>query len=188
MPYYDKKEYVTKKQIEADLRAAAKRLPSDTKATYQKKVIISIAVGIPLGIYAAINPRAGIIILLLFLAVVILSLIVEPLTCRYRQKKVRVDDYTVSRATVVDREREKYVIRSRGNSRTVIRCLVTFDNGETWLIPEENFVWSEEQRRSGPALYGEAEPGSTFWIVQKKSTGKIAVAYPTSLFTYREET
>ncbi len=188
MPYYDKKEYVTKKQIEVDLRAAAKRLPSDTKATYQRKSIIGIAVAIPLGLYAGFNPRAGIIILLLFLAVGILSIIVELLVCRYRQRRIRVDDYTISRATVVDREQEKYVIRSRHNSRTVIRCLVTFYNGETWLIPEENFVWSEEQRRSGPALYGEAEPGSTFWIVQEKSTGKIAVAYPTSLFTYREET
>lgn len=186
MPYYDKKEYVTQKEIEKDVRAALKEFAPNSKASYKRGVVLGIVAGILLGCVVEIHPRLGVYVLLLILFAVLVSIPVSFFVLRRRQKRFCIDDYRVAKATVVDRSEEHYVARSRHRSRIVYLCHVEFDNGEIWLIPKDNFAWSE-QARSAPFLYSIAEPGKTFWIVQRKDTGKIVVAYPTELFTYREE-
>ena len=101
-------------------------------------------------------------------------------------KDVKISDYTVTEETVESISDEHYRIYNGGkfnHSVPVDNYIVRFENGKTWRIPKDNYLWSEFQMTDF-SVFNTTHRGDTFTVVTKKSTGEIAVAYNSEYFHF----
>ena len=75
-------------------------------------------------------------------------------------------------------------IRHR-RTEQVNNYIVRFENDKSWRVPKELYNWNERLRCQDLGVYNTTHRGDTMIVVTEKSTGKIAVAYNTNIFEYK---
>ena len=103
-----------------------------------------------------------------------------------RTKNLSIDDYEIKNVVISHIKEETYTIRKRNAiDKTMCVYIMYFENGKSWNIPKDNYLWSGECPMSDRTLYQTTHRGDVFWVVTKKDTCEIVVAYPTEYFEYK---
>ena len=101
-------------------------------------------------------------------------------------KKLSLADHEITTETVSHTECESYVIRGTRHRRyTVTRYILHFESKKSFVIPQDNYLWSADTPMSDVVVFNNTHRGDTMTVVTKKSTGEIVVAYNTNLFEYK---
>ncbi len=135
------------------------------------------------------RPLFGLYGLLILLFVACIAAAIELLLLRHKRNHVSMEDYTVITGVLSHKDDESYAetrgVRHMRHRRAVHNYNFHFENGESWRLPEDNYVWSERHRMSNAFLYENAHRGDDFIVVTEKGTGKIAMVYPAAFFEYQ---
>ena len=182
-----KKEIITLTQIEQDIIHSLKEPQEMSKSTYKKWRIPCAIIGGLLVVVSIFYPTIGVYSLLILLVAGCAGGAIEYLLLRRKRKNVCIVDYDVTTEVLSNKVEESYSAPAgKHRSRTVTNYTLFFENGEGWRIPQDNYLWSEERPMSDFYIYQNSHRGDAFIVVIKKDTGKIAMAYDTEFFKYKE--
>ena len=184
-----KRQPLTKQNIEQDIKNSLKEPAQMSEAAYRKWTIPCILIVAALLIFDIFYPVFVLWSLLLILVIIVAFIAWDHLPLRYKRGRVCIDDYEIVDGTISHTAREEYKVhraaRHRRHYITVINHTLHFECGESWRIPKENYAWSEELLMSDAFLFEQVHRGDAFILVRHTKTGKIAMAYPESLFEYK---
>lgn len=129
------------------------------------------------------------LVLLVYLMFIVVYLTVEYFRQRNSIKNVDIDDYEIKKEVVSYVKNEIYTTYySNYISRTLKKVhvyIIYFENGKSWNIPKNNYLWSKECPMSNHTLYETTHSGDVFWVVTKKDAGQIVMTYHTDFFEYK---
>jgi len=187
-----KKERITDEEIIKDIQNVIRAPERDTETEYQKSTFLSFLLAIALiaaTIVCAVWVPWAILLLIPFLIGYIVFI---NLRIRHKVKKVRIENYEVTTATLlysVDESHWEEQVSRRGNRRRVwiSYYVLRFEEFGYWLIPEDNYLWSGELPMGDGYIYENSHRGDKFIVVIEKKTKRIVVAYHTDLFEYKGE-
>ena len=132
------------------------------------------------------------LVLLVYLMFIVVYLTFEYFRKKSNIKNVDIDDYEITKVAASFVKEEIYSTDGKSYSyikrelKTVHVYIMYFENGNHWNIPKDNYLWSKECPMSDHMLYQLTKCGDVFWVVTKKDTGEIVVAYPTDFFEYKD--
>jgi len=119
-------------------------------------------------------------------------LVVDFFIVKNRVNNVSIDDYVINEELVSHIKEEIYSTDNKIHFSTTVRNIHTahvyimyFENGKSWNIPKDNYMWSGEHPMSDHTIYQSVRPHDPFLIVTKKDTGEIVMAYPAEYFAYK---
>ena len=184
-----KKQILTKANMETDIKNVLKNPANMSRFEYRKSVT-------PPLIFSAIALVAMLVfqnyyklVLLISLVFIAAYLAVDCICQKNSIKNVSLDDYEVSEEVVLNVIEDTYSTNNRSyinKKLSEVRAyIMRFENGKSWNIPDDNYVWSVECSMSDKALYQLAKEGDVFIVVTKKDTFDIVVAYPAEYFEYK---
>ena len=129
------------------------------------------------------------LVLLLSLVFIIIYLAFDHFRKKSNLKKISVDDYEIT-VEIVSHIKEEIYSTDYSNHisrklKEVRVYIMYFENGKSWNIPKDNYTWSGECPMSDRTLYQTTHLGDVFWVVTKKDTCAIVMAYPTEFFEYK---
>ena len=187
-----KKEILTNEKIEKDIITALKNPPHDSEDSHNKtKIIIIImmlcliALSIWLGteIFAKLL-TASCLAVVFFL---IVYAIFYSVRFKIKIKKISINDYSLTTEIVHSTAHEHYVIRGSKHTRSqhIDNYILRFENGKTWRISKDNYLWSVERPMSDLAIYESTHREDTMIVVTQKDSGDIVMAYHTDFFEYK---
>ena len=184
-----KKEIVTLKEIERDIKNSLKMGKEMSRSSYLKGAIPCAVLGVILGIISIFQPQIIVNVFLLLIAVVVgviavVGAIIEVSTRKHKRNSVRMDDYDVSFASLSHTEEEHYIETSHHYSRQVNIYTLEFEDGREWIIPKVNYTWSQEFTMSDFTISLSSHPGDSFIVVARKDTRDIVMAYQAEFFEY----
>lgn len=183
-----KKQTITNKEIEADIINALKRPAYISQKSYLKSALPPLLIAACLLILSEfIYPPASLWILLVELVGLVGYMIFCYLHRSIRIKKVTINDYDITTDILSHKTEEHYQIRNSKlrHTKTINNYSLHFESGKTWRISKDNHFWSKECPMSDAFIHENAHRGDTFILVVKRDTGKIAMAYSTELFEYK---
>ena len=180
----EEKEKLTNAVIEKDIINFLKQPNKISEDSYNKQQFPAAILGIVIGVLSLIFFKYIIWGLLLLLVYIAAALAFNHLRFRFRAKRVKICDYEIKEEPLSHVCYETYRQRGRRGYTVHIHTL-HFENGKSWVIPENNYSWSVERQMSEFSVYESAQSGDTFIVVTKKSTGKVFVAYNTRFFEYK---
>ncbi len=123
-----------------------------------------------------------------FFAFAILWSVFVKLRTEYRVKHLSIEDYEITRETVSHVRQEQYTVqKSRHRSETVVNIIVHFENGKSWRVPLENYLWCEDRSVSDGGVKATTHRGDVMTVVTHKKSGKIITAYSHEFFEYQAE-
>ena len=191
-----KKEIVTLEDIEQDISNSLKEYKEMSGSNYKKITIVALIVGTLFVVaYYFYVKTLQTVLYLLIAAIIIVSavIIIKYLLHRNKRKKFCIDDYEVTTEVLSHKDEEQYkAIENRyperkwRKYRTITIHTLYFENGKSWRIPEDNYLWCEERPMSEFAVYQSSHRGDVFIVAVKKDTGEIAMAYNTEFFEYKK--
>ena len=187
-----RKQILTDDNIQTDVKNILKHPANPSHIEWRKSRI-------PLLVFSALVLVAMLVFQNYYKLVLLVSLmfIVVYLTVEYFRKKssiknVDIDDYEIEKVAVSFVREEVYCTEPGSYSyiekklKTVHVYIMYFENGKSWNIPKDNYLWSKECPMSDRTLYQTTQCGDVFWVVTKKDTNEILVAYPTDFFEYKK--
>ena len=183
-----KKQILTNKEIEKDIITALKNPPDSSEDSYRKTgIIVPIVTLAVIAITAYVDPEFILWELVSFIALAFLYIIFLIFRQRIKIKKVSINDYSVTTEIVHSTSKEHFTVR-RGKYyvKRVDNYTLRFENGKTWRIPKDNYLWSVERPMSDFAIYESTHREDTMIVVTKKDSGDIVMAYHTDFFEYRD--
>lgn len=132
------------------------------------------------------------LILLIELIFIVAYLIVDFFRKKNKINVVSMDDYEIKEERVAYINEEIYstdnkihfhsLIKKIHTARVYIMC---FENGKSWNVPKDNYLWSKECPMSDRTLYQITNCGDVFLIVTQKDTGEIVMTYHADFFEYK---
>ena len=130
------------------------------------------------------------LVLLVYLLFIVAYLAFEYFRKKSSIKNIDIDDYEIKKETVSDVKEEVYITdhsvsRIREKMSEIHAYIMYFENGKSWNIPRDNYLWSKECPMFDRTLYQTTHRGDVFWVVTQKDTDEIVVAYPTAFFEYK---
>lgn len=183
-----KKQTFTNADIENDIRNSLKYHKEFSKSEYTKLKVCAFIGALILIVVEFIEPKFILWFLLAYLVISIVTVIFTFANKKHKQNRVSINNYTISLETVSHTKYEEYVqVYYKHHARTVVICSISFENGKIWLIPKDNYLWSEELKMSNFAIYNSSHRGDRFIVVTNNETGKIVMAYNTELFEFRKQ-
>lgn len=184
-----KKETVTIDRIKQDITHSFGAPKEMSKSQYIKWTVVALIVGILLYVIEYFDPSIVLGFLVCAIAAVLSVLVWSVIRTRRRKKYFCMDDYEITVEKLAYKNEEHFQTRqTRHTSRAVDNYDLFFENGKDWRIPDRNYLWSIDYQLSDRFFYENAHRGDEFIVVTHKKTGKIATAYHTRFFVYREET
>ena len=182
-----KKERITAKEIEADIRYTLRNPPDITESEYNRQTLPAILIAIFLCALELIFPMQLLWLLCGCIVAICAAAITALLKLRIRQKKFSLDNYCISTERMDTKEAESFFVKGSkySSGKTVYNYVLHFANGKSWRIPNNNYTWSGELPMSEHTVYHSANHGDAFVVVAERKTGKIVVAYHTDFFEYR---
>lgn len=184
-----KKLIVTSVEIEKDIINALKK-PAEKSKKDSKKGTIPVL--LCMCIVFVIEFFYPLFILWFLLACMVIAIGVRIFGyCRLkiRIKKVSFNDYQITTEIVHSKKEEHYIVVSGGKwkrSHPVDNYTLRFENGQSWRISKDNYLWSEEYPMSDGVIYQNTHRGDTMIVVTKKKTEEIVMAYHTDFFQYKD--
>lgn len=181
-----KKQILTNSDIENDIKNILKRPANLSNAEYRKSLTPLLVID-GLVIVGMLAFQAHYKLVLLVAIIIIAAYLTVD---RFRKKKsiknVSIEDYEIKNEAISYIKEEVYISnhRSRINRYTSV-YIMHFEDGKTYNIPKNNYVWSKECPMSDRTLYEMTHRGDIFTVVTKKDTGEIVMTYPTDYFEYK---
>ena len=178
-----KKQILTNTEIEKDIICALKNPPNLPESSYKKMIIPTV---IAVGLLVMIEFIYPLFIVWLLAAVIIFligSSIFNHIKLKNLIKKVSINDYYIEKEVVHSTYEEHYRTGGRHNE-LVSNYLIRFENGKSWRISTDNYLWSIERSMSDFAIFQSTHREDTMIVVTKKDTGEIVMAYHTDFFEY----
>ena len=151
----------------------------------------------PIYVFSAVSLAAMLIfqdyyklILAISLVFIVVYLTADYILKRKSAKKVSLDDYEIKKEAVSYVKEEVYITdpsvsRIREKMSEIRVFIVSFESGKKWNIPKDNYLWSKECPMPDRTLNRITHSGDVFWVVTKKDTGEVVVAYPSEYFEYK---
>lgn len=181
-----KKQILTNDNIEIDIKNILKRPANLSHIEYRKSMI-------PLLVHSVLTIIAMLVfenhykwVLFVSLMFIVVYLAIGYFYQKNRTKNLSIDDYEIKNEVISHIKEETYTIRKRNAiDKTMCVYIMYFENGKSWNIPKDNYLWSGECPMSDRTLYQTTHRGDIFWVVTKKDTCEIVVAYPTEYFEYK---
>lgn len=173
------KEILTKELILLDIRDAAKRYTPKTKFPTESFVTL---LGALIAIATAFLTAKPAFLLLFFVIPLPVVLVIE-LKKRKQTQALTADDITVETDTAVSVE-ERTIPRGKTYE---IALILHFDGSGEWEIPSENYRWSRTYRMSSSGVDHTTLCGDHFWIVRRRDSGEVLIAYNQKFFGYDKE-
>ncbi len=131
-------------------------------------------------------------VLILGVIFIVAYLVVDYFRKKNRVNTVSIDDYEIKKESVSHLNEEIYSTDHKIHFSSTIRKIHTahvyimyFENGKSWNVPKDNYMWSGEHPMSDHTIYQSTHPYDQFWTVTKKDTGEIIMAYPAEYFEYK---
>lgn len=183
-----KKEMITRAEIEQDIINALKLPPKTAEASYKRMTIPCAIVACLLVIVEFLYPKFIFFVLLALIPILFIFSAIRHFRLRHKIEKVCMDDYDIITDVLSDKSEESYVVRGhKWHSQRVNNYTLRFENNESWRVPKDNYLWSEERPMSDFAIYQSSHRGDLFIVVIKRDTGKIAMAYHADGFEYKNK-
>jgi hypothetical protein len=186
-----KKQILTNNNIETDIKNILKR-PANLSRIEHHKSMVPIWVNSVLVLIAMlVFQNYYKLVLLLDIIFIAIYLTVEYFRKKSRIKNVSIDDYEIKKVAASFVKEEVYSTAAGSYSyikrklKTVYVHIMYFENGKSWNIPKDNYLWSKECPMSDRTLHQITHSGDVFWVVTKKDTGEVVVAYPSEYFEYK---
>ena len=180
----EEKEKLTNAVIEKDIINFLKEPNKISEDSYNKQQFPAAILGIVIGVLSLIFFEYIIWGFILLIVYIMAALLFRHFRIQIQAKRVKICDYEIKEEPLSHVCYETYRQRRRRGYTVHIHTL-HFENGKSWIIPENNYSWSVERRMSEFSVYESAQSGDTFIVVTKKSTGKVFVAYNTRFFEYK---
>ena len=187
-----KRERFTKAEILKDIINGIKQTEHSQKGKNHNKIIklIGALAGLAFVAIEIIYPLFILWFCLFLIVALPVFAIAEILKQRNRIKNVRIEDYEIDTASLVEIEHESYKVK-RGIKwyspvETINHYTLKFDNGEAWCVPKDNYLWCDERPMTDWAICRSSKQGDAFIVVRKINTREIVMAYPAEFFEYRE--
>lgn len=182
-----KKEIVTLEDIEQDISNSLKEYKEMSGSTHKKLAIPASILGAILGIVSVFYLKLPLYLLIVISIAIPVSITVEYLLNRKKRKNFRIDDYEITTEVLAHKIEDTYTVTYRRYHHETVRIFTLyFENGKSWRIPEDNYLWCEERPMSEFAVYQSSHRGNVFIVAVKKDTGEIAMAYNTEFFEYKK--
>ena len=182
------KERLTEKAILHDILYDIKNPNDPGKAVYILRNVIGTGLLLLSMASFFLGKRVGGITVLCSLAVVVSYGIAILVIRKRRQKAVRIENYEIGLSVLSHKERERYAEFNKDRSiqtTYIIRHLLHFEDGRSFLIPESNYTWSQEYLLSDYHIYENVHRGDSLLTVTEKKTGRIAMVYLPAHFDYK---
>ena len=182
-----KKEILTNDKIEKDIITAIKKPPNDSERTYKRTTyLVAIIAAIIIVVTAFISPELLIwefLALLMLPFVYVIFLVIQR---KIKINKVAINDYSITTEIVHSTAQEHFSVRT-GKHRVahIDNYILRFENGKSWRVPKDNYLWSVERPMSDFAIYESTHRKDSMIVVTKKNSGEIVMAYHTDFFEYR---
>ncbi len=187
-----KKQTLTNDNIVTDIKNILKH-PTTLSHTEHRKSIF------PLLVFSAIMLVAIVlfqnyykIVLVIALIFIVAYLAIDHFRKQKNINNVSIENYEIKTECVSCVKEEIYSTDHKIHLSPAVQKIHTaqvyimfFDNGKTWNIPKNNYVWSGEYPMSDDFIYQNTHLGDIFWTVTEKHTGKIVVAYSAEYFKYK---
>lgn len=185
-----RKQPLTKDNILTDIKNILKHPANLSRAEHHRS-------NIPYFVFSASVLAAMLIfqshyklVLLLAIIVIVIYLALDFLRKKNRIKNASFDDYEIKKEAVSYVIEEAYITdhsasRIREKLSEIRVFIMYFENGKSWNIPRDNYLWSKECPMSDRTLSQMTHCGDVFWVVTKKDTGEIVMAYHTDFFEYK---
>ncbi len=184
-----KKQILTSTTIEKDIINAIKQPADISKASYKKLLPFAFIAAILLVVAEIFYPQ---FILWALLALVIYFLgyyIYKQVSLKKTIKNLSIDDFYITTEIVHSTNEEHYKIHGnkwrRGEWKNIYT--ICFENGKSWRIPKDNYLWSVERLMSDFAIFQSTNRGDIMLIVAKKDTNEIVMAYHTDFFQCKNQ-
>lgn len=183
------KQILTKTEIEKDIINALKNPPNMSEASYKKTTIPAIIIAVLLVVIEFIYPIFILWVLIALVVFLIGSAIFNHFRLKNRIKRVSINDYYITKEVVHSISEEHYRAERGGKRRRteqINNYTVRFENGKSWRIPKDNYLWSVERPMSDCAIFRSTHREDVFIVVTKKDTNEIVMAYHTDFFEYKK--
>ena len=183
-----KKQILTNTEIEKDIINALKNPPNMSEASYKKLTIPAIIIDVLLVVIEFIYPLFIFWLLLALIVFLIGSAIFNLFRLKKRVQNVTINDYDITTENVHSTTGEHYRAERGGKRRRtkqINNYTIRFENGKIWRIPKDNYLWSVECPMSDFAIFQRTHREDAFFVVTKKDTDEIVMAYHTDVFEYK---
>ena len=188
-----KKETFTDVEILEDIKNEIKDPKRLSEIEYQKSSLPSFLVVIALIVAVIICAVWEVCEIFLSIPLLIAYIVFIKLRVLYKAKKVRIENYEVTTATLLNtvdeshwEERASHYGSYRTRREWISYYVLRFEEFGYWVIPTTNYYWSKELRMQDGYIYENSHRGDEFIIVIEKKTKRIVVAYHTDYFEYRK--
>ena len=188
-----KKEVFSSKEIKKDIIHAILWPAKQRQGVYIITLASCVVIGILLGVVSWFVPQMDVwfgVSLALVVVLLPVTLILRRVLLKKRlQKTLSFDDYCVNTEKVRDTAEETYITGGLRlpRMREVSNYTITFENGKSWRVSENNYSWSKEYPMKALGVYHTAHKGDLMYVVTKRSDGKIVMAYHTDYFEYKQD-
>ena len=186
-----RKQILTDDNIQTDVKNILKHPANLSRIEWRRSMIPLLVSSASVLVAMIIFQNHYKLVLLAYLIFIVVYLTVEYFRKKSSIKNVDIDDYEIKKVAVSFVREEVYSTEPGSYSyiekklKTVHVYIMYFENGKSWNIPRDNYLWSKECPMSDRTLYQTTHCGDAFWVVTKKDTGEIVVAYPTDFFDYK---
>lgn len=184
-----KKEIVTLKEVEHDIKNSIKTAQEIPESSYRKWAIPCGILGVLMAILTVFHPKIALLGLFTIIIVAVVGSIIEIEVRKHKRKSFCIDDYEVAIATLSHTEEEHYKQTGGGvrvrHSKQVNNYILWFENEKIWRVPKNNYTWSKEREMSDCAIYQSSHRGDSFIVVITKVSCDIVMAYNTEFFEYK---
>ena len=182
----NEKELLTNTEIEIDIKTALK-YPADIEESLCKKIdYLSVLIVLILLIIALIRLEIFFSVFLGIFLYAILCFILSPIILKFKTHRVKIDDYAIKNEIVYGLREEHFTSREGKHRRPVHNYIIRFENGKSWRIPKDNYLWRDDCPMFDSLVYKEVNRGDTMIVVTKKKNGKVVMAYSTKIFQYKD--
>lgn len=173
------KESLTKELMLLDIRDAARSYTPKIQPQYESIILLAGALIVLLTVFLTGKPAFFGLYLLPLAAAVGIGLLKSR-----KIHRLSAEDITVDTDTAVSIE-ERTIVKGKGRYETAL--ILHFDGSGEWEIPYQNYRWSRTYRMSRSGVSHTTLCGDPFWIVRRRDTGEIVIAYNQKFFRYEKE-
>ncbi len=186
-----KKERITNVEIIKDIQNAISAPARESETEYQRSTPLAFLLAIAMIVAMIVCAVWAPWVILMLIPLLIAYCVFINLRIRHKVKKVRIENYEVTTATLlhsVDESHWEEQVSQRGRRRRVwiSYYVLRFEEFGYWLIPKDNYLWSGELPMGDGYIYENSHRGDKFIVVIEKKTRRIIVAYHTDYFEYRK--
>jgi hypothetical protein len=187
-----RKQTLTNDNILSDVKNILKHPATLSHAEHKKANIPLLAFSTVMLIALVVFQKYYKWILILGLIFIVAYLVVDSFRKKNKINNISIDDYEIKKESVSHINEEIYSTDHKIHFSSTIKkihtahvYIVYFENGKSWNIPKDNYMWSGEHPMSDHTIYQSTRACDQFWTVTKKDTGEIVMAYPAEYFEYK---